>query len=72
MNKKDLCYDCYNNFYNQNGKECWHLKNAKIVKRIKVGVFQIPPYHNNPVDTLHCNTPYHYRYIGLNDPRVEK
>lgn len=72
MSKNDFCHDCYNNFYNQGSKECWHLKNAKIVTRIKVGVWQNPPYENRPVTTLNCNIPDGFRYISTDDERVKK
>lgn len=47
MNKQK-CYGCYNDIYNHSGQnhggvgECWHLKTAKIVWRIRVGNFEEP------------------------------
>lgn len=40
MDKKH-CVDCESNFYNGNNplgvKECWHLKDAKVVTRFCIG-----------------------------------
>ena len=50
MDKKN-CSGCYNNFYNYNGnnphgvKECWNLKTAKMVWRVRVGNFEEPKYY---------------------------
>lgn len=47
---KKHCSGCYNNFYNGNNphdvSECWSLKNAKLVWRIRIGNFENPPYKN--------------------------
>lgn len=45
MNKEN-CKGCYYNHYNAGKKECMHLKDAKIVKRIKIGIFEKPPFIN--------------------------
>jgi hypothetical protein len=42
------CSGCRNNFYNGNNplgvKECWSLKDAKLVSRIGLGFWENPPY----------------------------
>ena len=49
MDKKH-CIGCANNFYNGRNnlgiKECWFLKNAKLVWRIPIGNWEQPPYLN--------------------------
>lgn len=49
MDKKH-CSGCRNNFYNDNNplgvKECWSLKSAKIVSRVRIGHWEEPPYLN--------------------------
>ena len=49
MDKK-YCSGCRNDFYNDKNpygiKECWHLKKAKVVWRIPIGLWENPPYRN--------------------------
>lgn len=49
MDKKH-CSGCIDNFYNGNNpygvKECWSLKDAKLVTRIAIGHWESPPYLN--------------------------
>lgn len=49
MDKKH-CQGCRNHFYNGNNglgvKECWSFKEAKLVWRIPVGMWENPPYKN--------------------------
>lgn len=51
MMDKKHCSGCYNNFYNENTrydvKECWNLKTAKLVWRIRVGNFEEPKNYKN-------------------------
>ena len=43
-----LCCGCRDNFYNGNNpygvQRCWSFESAKLVPRIRVGVWQRPPY----------------------------
>lgn len=45
---KTHCSDCRNNFYNGNNdigvSECWHLKDAKLERRLLVHINHCPPY----------------------------
>lgn len=59
MKDKSKCLGCENNFYNGHNPygidTCWSLKSAKTVKRIRVGVWQPPPYDKTAtVDVYHC------------------
>jgi hypothetical protein len=49
MKDSKNCAGCYNNIYNGNNphgvKECWSLKTAKMVSRIRVGNFEEPKYY---------------------------
>ena len=43
------CSGCRDNFYNGNNeygvKECWNLKNAKLVMRKQIHINQVPPWN---------------------------
>jgi hypothetical protein len=45
---RSLCSGCRNDFYNGKNplgvKECWSFTDAKVVKRLGVGVWENPPY----------------------------
>ena len=46
MNKQH-CSGCHDNFYNHSQKDgCWSFKEAKLVWRIPVGMWENPPYKN--------------------------
>ena len=44
ITKRD-CIGCTNTFYS----ECWSFKDAKMIKRIVIELFEPPPYLNKPV-----------------------
>lgn len=46
---KELCYSCYNNYYNQEKKGCWSYKSAKVT-------LQSYPFH------LNHSPPWQVRY----------
>ena len=57
--KKEHCNGCESNFYNGNNpfgvEECWHFKEAKLVKRIMIGHWESPPYKDKKViNKLNC------------------
>lgn len=57
-----MCGGCRNDFYNGHNdigvQQCWHFKTAAVEKRIKVGVWQNPPYSaKNAQWTLSCHMP---------------
>jgi len=68
--KLDMCSGCRNNFYNGNNslgvKECWLLKNAKVVKKKRVGIYQLPPWTQAPIKVLSC---YHQDKYVFVDPK---
>jgi hypothetical protein len=68
---KAMCSGCSNNFYNHNTeKGCWMFEDAKVVERMRVGVWQSPPYVWNPQSCLSCFSPDGFRMIGKDDPRI--
>lgn len=61
MNKTErlkYCIGCRNNFYNDNNsldiKECWSLKDAKMVSKKEVHIDQVPPWTQKPIRLLSC------------------
>ena len=51
--KKYYCSGCYNNIYNgEMSKECWCLKSAKICKKKKVHINDVPPWNHQQVITV--------------------
>lgn len=52
------CVGCEQNFYNGNNpmgvKECWSLKTARLVKRVRVSLSQRPPWNQPPVSVFQC------------------
>lgn len=67
MDKKN-CAGCYNNFYNDNNylgvKECWHLKGAKLVKKKKVHMNDVPPWKQPPITVPNCYKQVDYVFVG--------
>lgn len=57
MNKSN-CIGCEDNFYNGNNdlgvKECFRLKSAKIVKKKKIPLSQVPPWKQKPIKVPSC------------------
>lgn len=59
MLDKTKCVGCTDNFYNGNNpfniQECWSLKSAQLVQRIRIGVWQSPPYDpTSTIEVYHC------------------
>ena len=56
--KLKLCVGCEQDFYNDKNpmgvKRCWHLATAKLVRRVRVGLWQRPPWNQEPVRVFHC------------------
>ena len=67
---KSMCSGCIDDFYNSTEKGCWCFENAKVVTRIRVGVWQSPPYEWSPQECLSCYSPDGARMIEKSDPRV--
>ena len=68
---KSMCFGCGDDFYNRNTeKGCWCFEDAKVVIRMRIGVWQNPPYLWDPQECLSCFNPDGSRMIGRDDPRV--
>jgi hypothetical protein len=69
--KLQYCSGCHCHFYNGNNpyniKECWSLKDAKLVLKKRVSMSQYPPWKQTPVKVLDC-----YREDGyvMVDPKI--
>lgn len=52
--RRKYCPSCTEDFYNGHNhygiQECWHLKNAKLVRGKVVGVWQNPPYDHIKIE----------------------
>lgn len=72
---KAMCSGCRQDFYNGHNdlgvKECRSFKTAKVVTRMRVGIWQNPPYIWNPQKTLGCHSPDGGVMIEKNDCRVQ-
>jgi hypothetical protein len=68
---KTMCDGCRDDYYNRNREEgCWTYGTAYVVKRVKVGIWQPPPYSWNPQEVLSCHNPDGYVWLKEDDPRV--
>jgi hypothetical protein len=70
MDKKH-CVGCYNDFYNYGGvngntKQCWMLKDAKLIKRKEVHIEQMPPYNQKAEFFPNCYRKQRFAYINEN------
>ena len=68
MNTKKHCIGCNDNFYNSNNpykiKTCWHLESARLIKRKKVGINDVPPWTWKPKKFLSCYSQTGYGFIN--------
>jgi len=66
ISKQD-CIGCEDNFYNDRNpygiKECWNFGNAKIIKRKKVGINDVPPWTWKPGKFPSCYRQEGYVFI---------
>ena len=71
---KAMCPGCYSNFYNHGGhKGCWNFAGATVVKRVRVGTWEPPPYSPTRAEqVLSCYRSEGYALLGLNDCRVRE
>ena len=69
---KNMCSGCRDDFYNHNRKDgCWCFASAEIVTRIRVGIWENPPYHpNRAADCLSCYRPVGAAMLKTDDSRV--
>lgn len=71
LSKKDklkMCFGCRNDFYNGHNDigvtQCWSLKNAKVVKRKRVHLDQVPPWTQKAIRVLSCYHESRYVFVG--------
>jgi len=69
---KAMCVGCRDNFYNHNQPDgCWCFASAKIVRRVRVGIWEPPPYSRDRAEKyLSCFTRDGYAMLSLDDGRV--
>jgi hypothetical protein len=69
MDKKH-CIGCRDNYYNQEGNsttgECWSLKNARIIRRKKVPIYQAPPWNQPSGEYPSCMRCTGYIFVEPN------
>lgn len=71
---KEMCVGCYDDYYNHHVRGgCWLFKRAKIVTRIRVGIWENPPYSKDRAEKcLSCFHPEGGAMIELTDCRVSE
>ncbi len=57
--KRKMCHGCRDEFYHAGNnplgvKECWNLRTAKVVERVRVHRDECPPYRQAPIKVLSC------------------
>jgi hypothetical protein len=72
MEKAD-CSGCRDNFYNGNNpfgvEECWSFKNAQLTLRRRVGIWDRPPWTNEPERLPDCYKVKGAIFVGPNQER---
>ena len=69
---KAMCNGCREDYYNRNTPGgCWCFGTATIVERVRVGIWETPPYHPDRVNKcLSCFRPEGSAMLQLTDSRV--
>jgi len=69
---KSMCRGCRDDFYNQTEDGgCWCFQNAAVVTRIRVGVWEDPPYHpDRAAEYLSCFRKQGSALLMTTDSRV--
>ena len=66
--KLKMCIGCDDDFYNAKNplgvKECWCFQRAKVVKKKKVHINQVPPWKQKAIRVLSCRHEKHYVFVG--------
>jgi hypothetical protein len=66
MISKEHCIGC-DNFYNGNNslgiKDCWMLKEAELISRKRVSIFQCPPWNQKPKMLPSCFSKKGYIFV---------
>lgn len=61
------CKGCHDDPYNHGlggAEKCWHLDNAEVIRRLRVGVDELPPWNRKPEMLPSCYT--EPRFVFLN------
>ena len=62
------CTGCRNNFYNGNNdlgvKECWSMKDAKLIMRKEVHIDQMPPWKQKAIELPNCYSKERFVYVA--------
>ena len=70
---KDYCVGCRDNFYNGNNnlgvKECWCLKDAKLVMKKEVHIDQAPPWNQKAEKFPDCYRKSKFVYVEADRKR---
>jgi hypothetical protein len=61
--KKDNCSGCHDDFYNTPQKDCFSLKNAKLILRKEVNAHQMPPFKQKAETFPNCYHRNQFFYI---------
>ena len=68
---KSMCSGCRDDYYNHSRPEgCWCFATAKVVERMQVRIWQIPPYKWQPRQTLSCHSQDGCVWITQDDTRI--
>lgn len=70
---KAMCRGCHDDFYNRTQPDgCWSFDKATIVERIKVGVWEPPPYaKSRAAECLSCYHEEGSAMLKVDDCRVK-
>ncbi len=73
LKDRSLCSGCRDNYYNLNREGgCWSFESGKLVQRVRVGVWQNPPYEWLPEWRLNCYMPEGSVMLPKDDCRVRE
>ncbi len=64
--KKKHCAGCYNDFYNDEGRNCWSLEEAHLMYRKEVHITDVPPWMHTPRLIMSCYKQPKYLYVRAN------
>lgn len=69
-----MCSGCRDDYYNHAEKGgCWCYSSATVVKRVRVGIWENPPYSADRAEKcLSCFRPDGSAMLKLDDCRVKK
>lgn len=72
LKSRSMCDGCFNDFYNHAVHEgCWSFKTAVVVERVKVGIWDEPPYKRVLVKVLSCRKDPGFSWLKPDDERIK-